>query len=183
MPDSFPTFPLFLDPVAEGSFEPSDFSCACCNRRRGWIHTCASCGPGDNERTICPWCIADGSAAAKFDCSFNDATICPFLDTTPQLTASDRELVERRTPGFVSWQDHGWQVCCARACAYIGEADAADLAGRWAAAIPSILSKLKDWPDADKAGLIRNIRKGGSPCAYVFRCQVCGALKGFWDCD
>ena len=57
------------------------------------------------------------------------------------------------------------------------------LNGRWAAAVPSILDDLDNWSIGDKAELIQSIRKGRSPCAYIFKCQVCGKLKGIWDCD
>ncbi len=178
--EPLPQFPLFRDPVGEESFERSDVVCACCERGRGWVHTCGMFGPGDLDRPICPWCIADGSAAAKFEGSFNDGTIYPAFKETPQLSKADRELVENRTPGFVTNQGVKWQMCCGRACVYIGEATAADLTGRWKSAVPSILRDCEGWSEEQKAELIASI--GIDPAAYVFECQVCGGLKGFWDC-
>lgn len=185
MPNPFPTFPLFADPVAEQSFKRSRKKCDCCAKSRGWIYTCSMYGPGDNDHTLCPWCIADGSAARKFKVSFQQATIFPIAKGSPKLSRSDADLVEHRTPGFVTWQDHGWFICCGRACIYIGEASSKDLAGKWASAVPSMFKGpgLKEWSEQDKANLVKSIRRRGSPAAYIFKCQVCSKLQGFWDCD
>jgi uncharacterized protein len=182
--EPLPAFPLFRDPIAEQSLEQSHAVCASCELARGWIYTQGTYGPGDNERTLCPWCIADGSAAAKFDCFFNDATIYPYRDDVPQLPPEDRELVERRTPGFVTWQGNHWLMCCGRACIYIGEAGKGDLTpcGRWAAAAPSILQEVQDWTEEQRSGFISSIGQG-SPCAYIFECQVCKSLKAYGDMD
>jgi hypothetical protein len=49
---------------------------------------------------LCPWCIADGSAAAKFDAQFTDV-----LWAVPdEVSAEVTEEVLRRTPGLSGWQ-------------------------------------------------------------------------------
>jgi uncharacterized protein CbrC (UPF0167 family) len=183
--EELPAFPLFRDPVGQESFEESDVECEACGRARGWVYTCGMYGPGDLDRSLCPWCIADGSAAAKFGLSFNDATIYPCLEGSPQLPKDDQRMVETRTPGFTTWQDNGWRMCCGRACVYIGEAQEGDLmeGGRWAAAAPDIVSSVEDWPEDERAELLDSFGVEGSPAAYIFECGQCGALKGFWDCD
>ncbi len=173
--EALPTFPYFRDPVGEGVLKPGDGVCAACGRARGWVYL-------DYGRFLCPWCIADGTAAAKFDCSFNDASYfgAP-VGTVPRLPLGDEREVEQRTPGFNTWQGNHWVQCCGRACVYLGEASAEDLAGRWAAAVPSITEYVPGWSEEDKAELIRTITKGRGPCAYAFECRVCGGLRGYWD--
>lgn len=98
--EPLPVFPLFRDPVGQGVIVRGEDACLACGRARGWVYTGTMYGPGDNFRKVCPWCIADGTAAAKFGCSFNDPTIYPMGPGTPQLSEEDRRLVEDRTPGY-----------------------------------------------------------------------------------
>ncbi|MBX3376186.1 MAG: CbrC family protein [Phycisphaeraceae bacterium] len=177
--EALPHFPLFRDPVKEQSFKESDEECECCGRSRGWIYSRSIyVSQGDGDISICPWCIADGSASAKFDGTFQSAGIHPYGKNL--LSPEDVELVEKRTPGFVTWQDHGWMMCCGIACEYIGEARAEDLRGRWAAAVPSIFSD-DSWSEKEIEELVS--RMGTDPAAYVFECRKCGKLLGFWDCS
>jgi hypothetical protein len=111
--------------------------------------------------------------------SFNDSTIYPVSESTLQLSAEDQDLVEHRTPGFTTWQGNHWLMYCGRACVYLGEADAADLRGGWAGAIPSMFAG----EERLQKEIFENIRRGGSPCAYVFQRQGCQTLVGNWDCD
>ncbi len=117
------------NPVATGSVEANpDQPCLCCNRIRGYVYT----GPAYAERfhylsaCLCPWCVADGSAAKAFGAEFTDTGT---LDDVPKAVLE--ELV-KRTPGFTAWQQEQWLCCCQDAAAYLGRAGAAELAGEWA---------------------------------------------------
>ena len=181
--DALPEFPLFPDPLAEGVIVESDQRCAICGRARGALYAASQYIDSRewDEAPICPWCIADGSAGA-LGIKFNDATIYPASPDTPQMTPADRELVETRTPGFVTWQDNRWLMCCGRACTYLGEADAGDLRGRFAAAVPSLLAE-GGWPAQKPDRFLDAVRRGGSPAAYIFQCRACSAMLGYWDQD
>jgi uncharacterized protein CbrC (UPF0167 family) len=179
--DQPPIFPLFADPIREGVFKQSDKVCDVCGRGRGWIYTAATYGELD-QPVVCPWCIHDGSAAKK-GITFNDATIYPALPGTRQLSAKDRKWVEERTPGFNTWQGNHWLACCGGACVYLGEAEAADLAGRWAEAAASLFVAEADWSDEQKSKVVTSVHRGSSPAAYVFQCRECSRLKGYWDCN
>jgi uncharacterized protein CbrC (UPF0167 family) len=180
-----PIFTIFPDPERENVLKRSDESCGVCLQARGVLYIGPVYGglPGmdDLRNKICPWCIADGSAGAR-DLVFNDATIYPATDSTPQLTAEDAKLVEQRTPGFVTWQGNHWLMCCGRACIYLGEPKVGDLRGRWAGAVTSMLEDCPVSPE-DVDNLIDSIGLSASPAAYIFRCQVCDKLRGYWDCD
>lgn len=47
---------------------------------------------------LCPYCIADSSAAEKFDGEFQDASSCDKVDD-PAKT----EELTKRTPGCIGW--------------------------------------------------------------------------------
>lgn len=174
-----PHFPLFPHPENEGTFEETDLACEICGKHSGVRYAAAlysSSESLDSEETvICPWCISNGSAGAK-GLTFND------VSTTSQMTVEDKEIVEQRTPGFVTWQGNHWLACCGRACVFLGEADAADLQGRWAAVVPNMFDgNTLSQEEADE--FIRSLAHVAGPGVYVFECQVCHALKGYWDCD
>ena len=68
---------------------------------------------------ICPWCIADGSAAAQLEAGFTD--IGWGVPATTSLARAVREIGER-TPGFVGWQQEHWLYHCADGAAFLGRA-------------------------------------------------------------
>ena len=68
-----PTFRYHPDPIATGSVKQSDKECRSCGQARGYIYTASVYAQDDLDEQICPWCIADGSAAEKFDATFSDA--------------------------------------------------------------------------------------------------------------
>lgn len=115
-----PTFKYHPDPVATGNVEPNpDRACLCCSQKRGFIYT----GPAYSEifhylsGALCPWCIADGSAAKKFRAVFTD---------TAPLDGISNEIcneLETRTPGFNALQQEQWLTCCDDAAAYLGAKD------------------------------------------------------------
>src|SRR5262245_61615527 len=64
--EPLPSFRYHPDPVASRSIEPSDAVCEACNLARGWRYVGSVYGPQDVEH-VCPWCIADGTAAELLD--------------------------------------------------------------------------------------------------------------------
>lgn len=112
-----PPFKYHPDPLATGSFRVDpDTPCLSCSRIRGYIYT----GPVYTERNfilayhLCPWCIADGSAARQFGAIFNDT------GTIDDISDEARTEVETRTPGFDGWQQETWLACCGDAAAFLG---------------------------------------------------------------
>src|SRR6266480_2367057 len=65
-----PEFRYHPDPRATGVIVASEARCVACSRTRGFIYT----GPVYAEQefidAFCPWCIADGTAARRFDAEF-----------------------------------------------------------------------------------------------------------------
>lgn len=180
--NDLPTFLFFPDPLREGVFETSHERCDVCRRQRGWLYNGPAYGEHDDKPSLCPWCIADGSAAATFGVSFHDRLRRIEDGAGCRISDTDRTTLMERTPGYLSWQGNEWVVCCGRPCVYLGEADRGDLTGRWAAALPSMFAET-DWPADEITEFARDYFKGGSHGAYVFQCLNCGQLGGYWDCD
>jgi uncharacterized protein CbrC (UPF0167 family) len=113
-----PKFRYFADPVASGAIGASDNVCSCCGERRGLAYL-GNVHPlkanGVEPETICAWCLADGSAAKKFDLEFVRALRGENL--------SDEVLVEltTKTPAFSTWQEPKWICHCQDACVFHGE--------------------------------------------------------------
>ncbi len=159
------------DPVATGSVEANpDKPCLCCNRKRGYVYT----GPAYSEifhhlsGCICPWCVADGSAARQFRAEFTDTgTIDDVND--PRIL----DELAKRTPGFNAWQQEQWLTCCGDAAAYLGRAGAAELDGEFAAAKPALAPLGRKY--------IAALKKDEEPTAYVVRCLPCGKYLAYAD--
>lgn len=163
-----PVFRYHPDPVATGSFrENHTLACPCCSLLTGWIYATTPYGPGDQPADLCPWCIADGSAAGRFGSGF----VSDMAGEVPDEVADEVNL---RTPGFISWQGERWLTHCGDAAAFLG---------------PVGWEELKDLPDAQAALLedgcdeemLALVRKDGDLTAYLFRCLHCGVHLAYAD--
>lgn len=175
MSDSLPFFRYHPDPVATGSIKRAAETCACCGRDRGWIYTASFYTAGEVDGPFCPWCIADGSAAERYEGDFADSI---------GLAGVGEEVlheVTRRTPGFHAWQDPHWLVHCETAAAFVGEVGYAELAAR-----PEALAhvradmRLHGWPDEAQLDQFLT-HLGASATAMLFRCTVCGRHLAYVD--
>jgi hypothetical protein len=89
-----PEFKYNPDPVATGSIEAREARCLCCGQSRGAIYVGPVFSETELDAELCPWCIADGSAAARFDALFTDDYGVP-EDVPEEVVAA----VTQRTPG------------------------------------------------------------------------------------
>ena len=163
-----PTFDYHPDPVGTGSVQVSAEACEVCRLARGYVYAGPVDAPGDLG-TICPWCIADGRAAAL------GATFC---DASPRPAGVPPEVVvaiEQRTPGFLGWQQERWLFHCDDGAAYLGRAGTTELA-----AYPTALDALR--ADGESEELIEALHAEGDATAYLFRCRHCGTHLAYADC-
>ena len=183
--EPLPVFKYFLDPVADGVVQESPAVCRCCERARGFIYTVTATG-GDDEDFVdafCPWCIASGEAAAKFDVEFvyRDTVggVPRVWDEVPEPVVTD---LVTRTPSFIAWQGEQWFTHCRDAAMYLGRAGYEELVGEWRAAAPVIRAEAgmseEEWDDR-----LQILHRDGDCSAYVFRCLHCGQLGGYFDCS
>ena len=178
MPDeTLPEFRYYADPVGDGRIARSDEVCATCERSRGWISgALLYSAESPDEARFCPWCIADGTAVARFGGTFNEIG---------EPIARDRAVeVCERTPNFVTWQDWAWPCHCGDAARYHGQPSGEELRAN-PEALESLLADLRqyDWgrDDAYVDEFVEGL--GGSVVAYRFECLECRAAIVVWDAD
>jgi len=178
--EPLPFFKYHPDPAGTCSIvADNDTPCLRCSRIRGFIYV----GPKYSEKfhylshSLCPWCIADGSAR-QFGAEFTDVGM---MDGVPAAVIDE---VGRRTPGFESWQQDHWLTCCGDAAAYLGAAGAAELKRNFPEAIPAVKDNLRE--DYELSGkelqeFFDALSKDNMPTAYIFRCLHCSNYLAYVD--
>jgi uncharacterized protein CbrC (UPF0167 family) len=177
--DALPRFRYHPDPVATGSVERSEAVCRVCGVARGYIYTGPTFGEEDLDDAVCPWCIADGSAAARFSVEFVDPAGIGDYGRWPRVPQEVVVEISTRTPSFNGWQQERWWTHCGDGAEFLGMAGRTELETRWPEAIPAIRDDAavgKNWDE-----YFARLSKDGSPTAYVFRCRHCGSLGGYTD--
>lgn len=171
-----PKFRYHPDPLATGAFEESEEGqiCDCCGKT---THICYS-DPFyavDDIECFCPECIANGSAAQKFNGIFqDDCSVDEGVDDPDKLD----ELIHR-TPGYCGWQQEYWRAHCGDFCEYLGYTGAKELRAL------GIMDEVLDdymWSDEQKE-MIRESVNGGHLQCYLFRCISCGKHMVWMDFD
>lgn len=180
MPDPLPDFRYHPDPLATGSIIASPNACRRCGQRRGYIYTGPVYADRDLDDALCPWCIADGSAAREFDAEFTDADGVGDHGSWDAVPPDVVEEVSRRTPSFTGWQQERWWTHCGDAALFLGRAGRRDVEDRWSGVIPSLMADIglegEAWREYAAV-----LDAEGSPTAYVFQCRHCGQLGGYSD--
>jgi len=173
------TFPLFRyhpDPIASGSVMGSQTECLCCEQKRGFIYTGPVYSEDTLERKICPWCIANGQAAEKFEAVFTDQTGIG----GDELAIETQEKVARRTPGFTARQQERWLSCCNDAAAFLGPMGYEELKKLG----PEVAAAVKEYTrleDGEWVGYFRLLKRDEAPTAFIFQCLHCSAIKAYTD--
>jgi uncharacterized protein CbrC (UPF0167 family) len=146
--------------------------CQCCGNKVN-VYTEFIYSRHDDIRCICMNCIADGSAAKKFDGEF----IQDVEQRVSDPTKTDELL--HRTPGYSSWQGEYWLTCCDDYCEFLGSVGGKELDEL---GIPD--NVIKEYADEWKTELDRyELEKYGSPSGYLFRCLHCGKYRLNVDFD
>ncbi len=131
------------------------------------------------EDALCPWCIADGKAAAKFDATFVDSE--GFTEEVPEEMA---RVVCERTPGFCAWQTERWQVCCGEPAAFVRPAGLKEIRQAYPQAegelMMFIVHELGISGGAARR-MLESLRRDQSPTAFVFKCLHCDATPVYAD--
>jgi uncharacterized protein len=177
--EPLPEFPYHPDPVGTGFVEPSETTCVSCGQARGFIYTGPVFAEDELTDSLCPWCIADGSAAGRFDAIFTD-----YIGTPDDVPVEVVDAVTTRTPGFGGWQQEHWLYHCGDGAAFLGAAGWPELE-RHPDALDHVREELpRDaWSSDEIDAYLRALDKDGSPTAYLFRCRHCGTHLAYSDSD
>ena len=173
-------------PTGSIFFEQEEGQCSVCSAQRSLRYT-SSFYSVEEPEYLCPWCIADGSAAAKYNGEFNDYAGIEGVSVDPASTDETtipKALllqVSERTPSYSSWQQEVWLTHCGEPCAFIDYADAEMIA--------PLLKELQDDIATIEHGfgvepkyLLECLNSGGL-AGYLFRCVICGQHRLHTDCD
>lgn|GEM_PF-145528 len=176
---ALPVFRYHPDPIATGSVVRSTRTCPVCGQQRGYVYT----GPvfsTEEVEGLCPWCIADGSAADRFEAEFTD------IGSGVPAGIAHAVLVEigKRTPGFAGWQQEHWLFHCDDGAAYLGRIGYAELMP-----LGHALEMLREegfkrgWAQDQIDAYVKSLSAAASPTAYLFRCVHCGIHIAYSDFD
>lgn len=167
-----PIFRYHPDPIATGNMVASDVTCGCCGEAKGFIYRGSIYGDGILRDTLCPWCIADGSAAEKFGVFFSDGE--PLAQAgVPQKVIKE---VTERTPGYISWQQEVWLACCRDACEFHGDAPSNELRALTGEALRQVLFEWA-WKDEYWTPFVEDYQPGGGAAVYKFVCRHCHNVR------
>lgn len=176
---ALPVFRYHPNPIDSGSVEASPEKCVCCKQARGYIYTGPVYAEDDLDGRLCPWCIADGSAYAKYDATFVDSEA--FADDAPETAIT---TIVERTPGFNAWQGEQWPSCCDEPAAFLAPVGYDEIRTRYprleGPLMMYIVHELEISGGAAKR-MLESLKRDHSPTAFVFKCLHCDNMPVYID--
>lgn len=173
-----PTFKYYADPINTKAFIVSNRTCKVCGKQTGYRYYNAFYSVEDIE-DICPWCIADGSAAKKYDGTFQDMV--------PEDTMVAQEKLDelmKRTPGFDCLQPGYWPCHCHDFCTFIDHVGWEDIVRLGLEKeLETDLAKIKEEYGFEKEDMGNLRTSPNSMSGYLFQCRSCGKYRLTVDID
>ena len=172
MTDALPAFRYHPDPVATGAVRPDSSPCGYCGLARGFAYVGPVYGASRPAGKPCPWCIADGSAAARFGVFFTDDDPLARAGIAPEII----DDVALRTPGYSAWQQESWLAHCDDACEFHGDASVEDV-------LHAVEATRADWrrasglSEAHWSRIASGYQPMGNPAFYKFVCRHCALVR------
>ena len=175
MADILPDFEYFPDPLRNGCIVEKQGSCPCCNQSRAFMYVGPIYSIHDVEE-VCPWCIANGTAASKWSASFNDVYLA-----SNEVPKDVVETIDQKTPGYETWQGNKWLFSASDALIFVGEVVGKDLLyENNLAKIEACRGALSEWNFPEDFEL-SNVVIGGQPAIYLFRDKASGIYEAYAD--
>lgn len=176
MKKGLPYFKYHPYPLKTGAFENNKtVTCDCCGEKTNIYYTNPFYSIEEIDY-LCPWCIANGKAAKKFDGEFQDEASCDNVEKKEYI-----EELCHRTPGYCGWQQEYWLSHCGDFCAFIGYVSWNDIVKM------GISNEIKKNYDQQSIGFtfedIKSYMGNGSMQGYLFQCIKCGEYLIYADCD
>lgn len=174
---NFPKFKYHPNPIDNKVFVLSDKTCPCCGNETGYSYV----GPFyalDEVEDICPWCIASGRAAEKYDATFVDED-----EITEQLSEEQLEHLTRRTPGFFFPQSENWVAHCGDYCQISGFVTWEDIDNDFCK-YKNDLFEISKKLELTESFLLNEFKNSQSSLRfYIFKCPSCPYEKLDADYD
>lgn len=170
-----PNFKYNSDPVGNNIIVKKKSTCEVCNQEVSYIYEGPFYSKEDIE-DICPWCIANGDAAKKYNCEFQDPVSCEPVEDSTCLD----ELIHR-TPGYVSWQQGYWLSHCGDFCTFIGYVGWNEIKGI-SKKLHSDISRIKAEFNLTQEEFENYLVNEGNMQGYLFKCLKCESLRLYVDC-
>ena len=178
--EPLPTFRYHPDPVATGAFERGSGQCRRCGLVRGWVYVVPPYAIENLRDALCPWCVADGSAAATFAASFTD--LGERGSDIEGIPAAVLDEITLCTPGFSAWEQERWLFHCGDGAAFLGAVGWPELADL-SDAIATLRTQAAGWGLAgdDIEAFVGSLDVDGASTAYLFQCLHCGTHLAYAD--
>ncbi|CNJ22051.1 hypothetical protein HB991_17330 [Yersinia mollaretii] len=173
MEKTLPHFIYVSDEYAREIFTKGTVKCDCCEKMSDYSYIGPIHMPGTADPILCPWCIHDGSAAKKYQASFNELY-------DGELAASIHTIVREQTPGYCTWQDLSWATHCHDACVYHGDATTEDVA---LASEQTRKQWMNDYAmrEEDWSHFMKDHQPHSDQGVYKFICRHCNLVIFNWD--
>jgi uncharacterized protein len=171
-----PVFKYVNDPLESKIIKEERCKCEVCGKKVDYIYD----GPFfaiEEVESICPWCIADGSAAKKYDGEFIGRASCEKVNS--------QELKEElctRTPSYSGWQQEQWPSHCGDFCSFINYVRWEDVDHLQEDLQDDIKKIMEDFGGLSLEEFKKGLNSGGI-YGYLFRCLSCGAHRLLVDLD
>jgi len=176
--ETLPVFTYFPDPVGYGCIVNKASVCPCCEKPCNHMYI----GPLTGKSTpdeVCPWCIADGSAAKQWSAMFNEVVNVP-----AGVPAEVVEEILGRTPGYWTWQGNAWLFSDRDAMLLLGAVDGSQIVKEDnPEKIEACMTALRKWTwNFDLTiDFLKKVVPYGAPAIHLFQDRHSGAFVAYAD--
>jgi uncharacterized protein CbrC (UPF0167 family) len=183
--ENFPIFKYHPNSIETKAFKTDkSVKCDCCGQKTNIYYTKPFYSVNEIN-ALCPFCIANGKAAEKFDGEFQDYASIEGISPDPNepntvYIAKDAiEEVTKRTPGYSGWQQEVWLNHCGDLCAFIGYVGWNEIKNK----LSEFVNLEADCGEININDLSKYLVNGGSMQGYLFQCLHCKKYRLYIDFD
>ena len=159
-----------------GIVEKIDFTCPVCEQKRDYAYNGGIYAIEEVE-FICPWCVANGKAAEKYNGMYIDDASCEEVSDPSKLN----ELVTT-TPNYSSWQQEEWLAHHDDYCAfqqYVGWKEIEHLKEN----LSDDIVRIRYEYGLTQAEFEEYLVNDGGMQGYLFKCRHCDQYRLHVDTD
>ena len=148
--------------------------CMCCNQYTEYYYDKVIYAIED-VNCLCPQCVADGTAAKKYNATF--------IQDAEEIENDEHKTTElfERTPGLITWQGEHWLACCNDYCAFMAYAGTEELEKMGIA--EEVFADYATQDEYEIEDVRPYLEKDGSMVGYLFQCLHCGKYRIWVDAD